>query len=93
MAINTIIEKINELKKNYITVEFEGLPFDTEYVNEVTLTCSEEDAKAIEELNAELEAMAAEKRCHANVYDYWFDCEDGESYEVSIYVNILEDEE
>lgn len=89
-TINTIIEKIKELRKDYVLVEFESEKFDPELVNNVHLTFSDKEGEnAIKELLAELEELCDEYETHPGIYgnftEFWFDCKDGE-YEVDIWL-------
>jgi len=91
ITINTIIEKIKDLKKDYVTVEFETEKFDPELVNNVHLTFRDsEEENAIKELLAELKELCDEYEAHPGIYgnyvEFWFDCKDGE-YEVDVWLN------
>ena len=86
MTINTIIEKINELKKNCIEVAFDNEEeISPEYITEITLTYEEDTKSVLDELIAELAKVAVEFRPYADCADFVFECEDGNAYEIDLF--------
>ena len=86
MTINTILEKFESLRRNYLDVEIENREADPEYEIDVNITCIEGigEEEAYEELLAELAPMAIDTYksfCHT---EYVFECE-GKEYSVNVW--------